>query len=54
MVSKWYEDTYKNGKQKIIVLNQEKNAKKTATLKEPFFVYQNNLRFEFGIDKYPR
>jgi len=28
MVSKWYEDTYKNGKLNIIVLNQEKNAKK--------------------------
>ena len=28
VVSKWYEDTYKNGKLKIIVLNQEKNAKK--------------------------
>jgi len=27
VVSKWYEDTYKNGKLKIIVLNQEKNAK---------------------------
>jgi hypothetical protein len=31
-----------------------KNAKKIAILKEPFFVCQNNLRFEFGIDKYPR
>ena len=28
MVSKWYEDTYKDGKQKIIVFNQAKNAKK--------------------------
>ena len=54
MVSKWYEDTCKNGKLKIIMLNQEKKCEKTATLKEPFFVYQNNLRFEFGIDKYPR
>ena len=54
MVSKCYEDTYKDGKLKIIVLNQAKNAKKSATLKEPFFVCQNNLRFEFGIDKYPR
>ena len=54
MVSKWYKDTYKNRKLKIIVLNQEKKCKKTATLKEPFFVCQNNLQFEFGIDKYPR
>ena len=54
MVSKWYEDTYKNGKLKIIVLNQEKKCKKISTLKEPFFLCQNNLRFEFGIDKYPR
>ena len=34
MVSKWYEDTNKNGKLKMIVLNQEKNAKKIAILKE--------------------
>ena len=26
MVSKWYEDTYKDGKLKIIVFNQAKNA----------------------------
>ena len=44
----------KNRKLKNNHAQSRKKCEKTATLKEPFFVYQNNLRFEFGIDKHPR